>query len=182
MLPSLLTTGLLLGVDSFLVCFAVAALLERSAERRRLALAFGICDGLASLIGSVVGVDRLRSALDWSEWLGPAAVAGYGLYVLYVAWRCRRLAKDTDTTGRLVFVLPICLSLDNLVIGAGSGASAASPFLVASTFGVMSGGLALLGIWVGSDLKSRSRERAMWLGGVLLILVAGFLCIKEVLF
>src|SRR5262249_42702260 len=117
MTSSVLIVAALLGVDSFIVCLAVGALPPSTAPRRQLALAFALCDGLASLISSVVGMDRLRSSLPWSDWLGPAAVAGYGLYVLYLAWRCQNLTTSPGAARWLVFGLPFCLSLDNLVAG-----------------------------------------------------------------
>jgi putative Mn2+ efflux pump MntP len=182
MFTSLLTTSLLLGLDSLLVCLAVGALPEGNMRRHRLALSFALCDGLASLIGSVAGVERLRSFLPWSEGLGLAAVAAYGIYVLYLAWRCQGLTMSPCAARWLVFSLPICLSLDNLVAGIGPEASGVPVGLVALIFGVMSGGLALLGIGVGSALGAHARRRTGWLGGTLLLLVSGFLTMREILY
>jgi manganese efflux pump family protein len=195
---NLIFIGLLLGLASLAVGIGLGAVIPDRNRRGWLALSFALCDGLASLIGSLVGIDRLRSSLSsslpWGEWLGPLAVACYGLYVLYLTWRCMNPANPTTNPTNpanpatnfgaarwLVFGLPICLSLDNLVAGVGTEASGMSAVLAALAFGVVSGGLALLGLGVGSALGARGRFRAGWLGGALLILVAGGLVLKEAL-
>jgi putative Mn2+ efflux pump MntP len=140
-----------------------------------------MCDGLAFLIGSLIGMHHLHSSLEWGEWLGPVAVAGYGLYVLYLTWRCQDLSKNLGAGRWLVFGLPICLSLDNLVAGMGTEAAGVPVVLVALAFGIVSGGLALLGMGVGCSLAARSRFQAGWVSGILLIVAAGGLFLKEVL-
>ena len=94
--------GLLLGLDSLAVGIGLGAVIPEWRRRCRLAFSFAVCDGLASLIGSTVGLDRLGSALLWGEWLGPAAAASYGLYVLYLTWRCQDLTTNPGTARWLV--------------------------------------------------------------------------------
>jgi|GEM_PF-388944 putative Mn2+ efflux pump MntP len=176
----LIIAGLLLGLDSFLVCLAVGALPERSVRRSQLALSFGICDGAATWIGSIVGMERLRWSLDWSSWLGPAAVACYGAYVLFLAWRSPGISAKLASTRWLEFGLPLCLSVDNLFAGLG-GQPTGPSFLVPVTFGVISGGLALIGMAVGSFVARRSHLASRWTAAVLLLMVAGGLALKEAL-
>lgn len=93
-------------------------------------------------------------------------------------WRGRRLA---EAGGRLIWMLPLCLSLDNLAAGMATETSAGSAALAAFTFGAASGCLALLGLWLGASIAGRSRLRAEWLGGTTLILVATALFCREIL-
>jgi putative Mn2+ efflux pump MntP len=173
--------GVLLGLDSLAVGMGLGAVIPDWRRRCRLAFSFGVCDGLASLIGSTVGMDRVGSALLWGEWLGPAAAAFYGLYVLYLTWRCQDLTTNPGTARWLVFALPICLSLDNLLAGVGTEASGLPAVLGALAFAGMSGALALLGIGAGSALVARVRFRAGWLSGAFLILGAAGLVLKDAL-
>ncbi len=176
----LIIAGLLLGLDSFLVCLAVGALPERSVRRSQLALSFGICDGAATWIGWVVGMERPRWSLDWSSWLGPAAVACYGAYVLFLAWRSQVISAKLASTRWLIFALPLCLSVDNLFAGLG-GQPTGHPFLVPAAYGLISGVLALIGMGVGSFLVRRSHLSSRWTAAVLLLMVAGGLALKEAL-
>ena len=177
---NLILIGLLLGLDSLAVGTGLGAAVPERNRRLWLALSFGLCDGLATLIGLIIDMDRVRSSLEWCEWLGPAAVAGYGLYVLYLAWHCQNLAANPGAARWLAFGLPLCLSLDNLVTaGAGTAASGVPAVLLALTFGLISGGMASLGMWAGAALGTRVRLGAGWIGGAVLILVAVGLVLKE---
>jgi putative Mn2+ efflux pump MntP len=167
-----LAPGLLLGLDSFLVCLAVGSLPQGRARRIQLALSFGLCDGFASWIGLMAGMEWLLSRLAWSEWLGPAVFATYGLYILCLAWRWRDPAMIPGNNRWLAFSLPVCLSFDNLLAGMGTQASGVSAVLVAMASGVVTGGLALLGLEAGSAVATCSPFRAQWLSGAFLILVA----------
>ena len=185
MFTGLAFLGLSLGLDSFAVGIGLgAAAPEASRHRWRLACAFGLCDGLASFLGSLAGMDAVRSFAEASDWLGPIAVAVYGLFVLCLAFQSRRLADIPRLGTWGAFVIPVCVSLDNFVVGVGPDASTTSAGLIALGLGVVSGCLALLGMYLGSALARRvtGTLRAEWLGGSLLILVAVALMCKELLF
>jgi putative Mn2+ efflux pump MntP len=171
--------GLVLGIDSLVVGFGLGAAVP---QRRRawLVLAFALCDGLASWLGWALGAQAWRSSLEWCEWLGPAAVAGYGVYVLGLAWGGRRLAEAGRGSG-LVFALPLALSLDNLAAGVGAAPSAAWAAAAAIALGAISGCLALLGLRLGAALTARLPLRAEWLGGTVLVGTAVALLCKDLL-
>ena len=174
---SLIAVGFLLGLDSFIVSVPLGTTRLSASYRRRLAFAFGLCDGLASFLGWAIGTAEWSTSLGRFEWLGPAAVGCYGLYVLGLARHSRRLAEGS-AGGWLAFGLPLCLSLDNLAAGVGAGGSADSAVLVALAYGSLSGCLALLGLELGSALTARVRFRAEWVGGTTLVAVSiALLCV-----
>jgi putative Mn2+ efflux pump MntP len=180
MLQSRLLLALVLSLDTAAVGVGLgAALPARRRQRLALTLAFALCDGLASYLGWALGL-AWHDAPEGGEWLGPAAVAGYALYVLALAWHSRRLA-EARAGGWLALALPLCLSLDNLAAGVGPDASAGTAALTALAFGAASGGLALLGLHLGTALAARARVRAEWLGGAVLLTVALALVGKEML-
>jgi putative Mn2+ efflux pump MntP len=170
MQPSLVTVGVLLGLDSFVVAAALGAA-GPPLNRRWLAAAFGMCDGCASLLGWAIDMQRLRSSWAWCEWLAPIAVCGYSLYVLCLAWKCQRLAQ-VPKAGWLPFGLPVCLSLDNLVTGIGADVAGGPALMAALVLGLLSGYLAFVGLRLSAVLAGWAPARAEWLGGLLLILTA----------
>src|SRR5947209_17964755 len=148
----ILTAGLLLGLDSLAVSFAVGAS-PGGRPRRWLPLAFALCDGLAYWAGAALGPLGLPPGVTW---VGPAAVAGYGLYVLAVA---RTAGGRAATAGAwLALAVPACLSLDNLVAGATLAGPVGLP--AAAVVGAISGALALVGLAAGTALASRAGPRA----------------------
>ena len=171
MVYPILTAGLLLGLDSLVVSFAIGLTLGR--VYCWLPLAFAVCDGLASWAGAALGLNL--QLLGGMSWLGPAVVAGYGLYVLILARTATRLANNAW----IVVVLPVCLSLDNLV------ASSSFPFAVTPSVAVVLGGLsgvmALAGLAVGAAVAGRAGRRAGWLGGAALLGVAALMVGRDVL-
>jgi putative Mn2+ efflux pump MntP len=176
-----LTLVLLLSVDSFAASAALGALNLRRPWRYGLALLFGLCDGLAAYVSLCIGADGLGAAQEWCEWLGPVAVAAYGLFVLALAWYSRRLAASPGPARWLVLGVPVCLALDNLVAGAKLEGAGLPPAVAALCFGLVSGALALLGLFAGAALAGRVRLRAEWLGGAALVCLAVVLCCKQLL-
>ena len=93
--------------------------------------------------------------------------------------RCRDLAAQPGVSLWFVFALPICSSLDNLAVATEVEAFGLAPVSGALTFGVVSGGMALLGLEVNHIFGALNRFQARWLAGALLILVACGLVLKD---
>jgi putative Mn2+ efflux pump MntP len=175
MIATLLILSLLLGLDSFAVGASLGTLQPSPSRRRWLAASFGLCDGLAGLVGSFINLGAFSSsALASSEWLGPAAVGGYGLYVLYLSWRSRRLWRDTTVPAQnwFMFWLPLCLSLDNLAAGATLGDLGLPAVLAAVTMAAVSGLMACAGLRLGHAIGRRLPIGADIVGGSALVTLA----------
>ncbi len=168
---SLVIAGLLLGLDSLLVSIPLGALDLPAARRRRLALAFGLCDGLATGAGASLRPSAFGALGADSTWIGPALIAGYGLYVLALGWRAGA-AVSRGRSGRLAYALPVLLSLDNLVGGASGFAGPIETAVAAVTMGALSGGMSLLGMAVGAAAIKRVSVRPDQIAGGLWLLAA----------
>jgi putative Mn2+ efflux pump MntP len=174
MSSAVIVFGMVLGLDSLLVGAGLGVLVRQPSHRIRLAVWFAVCDGLASWLGSTAGIARLGSGLHPTEWFTPAVLAGYAIYVFYLARRCRDAMRQSSSVGRLAFCVPIFLSLDNLVAGTPTS-SALAPL----TFGAISGAMALCGLACGATLGMRRGVPAWRLSGMLLFLAAVGLFLKE---
>jgi putative Mn2+ efflux pump MntP len=175
---SLFAAGLLLSLDSLLVSVPLGVQRMNAAQRSRVALAFAVCDGLASYLGWATGLARWCASLEPIEWLGPMALGIYGVCMLSLAWQGRRLAS-AGFAGWMALGLPICLSLDNLAAGIGSDAWGSTAALAALTCGLFSGCLSLVGLWLGAVIASRVPVRAQGFAGAALVVVAIVLICKE---
>ena len=102
---------LLLGIDSFIACMAIGAIVDKR-WRLPLAAAFGIADGAAFLIGAGLG---------WTISAGVTVVlevgtlAALGIWLIVVAAGTRRAAELWP-----LWALPIALTMDNLAFGVAS--------------------------------------------------------------
>jgi putative Mn2+ efflux pump MntP len=139
----MLSSALVLSLDSLLAGVAIGAILARQRARAGLALLFGVGDALA-------GWTAWRLATLWPHWLSPLAPIGFALYGVYL------LAAGAAAMRRpgLVWLLPMLFSLDNLLCPM-------SP-QEALVCGAVSGALAWAGLAIGAAVGPRAgawRER-----------------------
>jgi len=153
----LLVLALKLSLDSFIAGCALGPLGLPRASRGRLALAFGACDALATLVSGRIGLSVAAAGQA-----GPVLMAAYGACVLLLG----RLALWER---RLIRALPLLLCLDNL-------ATPAAPAL-APLLGVASAGMALAGFGAAASGARffATRPRAC---GVALICGSGLLLLS----
>lgn len=168
---ALLLLGFTLSLDSFRVSLGLGATRLRPARQAQIALAFGLCDGLAPLAGLLVGQSLVEHLGAWVEHLGPLVLCAYGAYVIYVARRCE--GEGAEEGGRWVVLgLPLSMSLDNLIAGTSLGMVGFPLLLSVAVIGAMSALMSLAGLWLGRRAVSLLRIRTETVGGVALILIA----------
>lgn len=172
-MTALILFGFALGLDSFRASLALGCLRPSASRQRRIALAFGLCDGVAPLVGLWLGHGLAAGVGDYAGLVGPLVLGGYGLYAI----RLSRREGDDDgpSAGEsrwLVWGLPLSLSFDNFAAGVGLGVLAFPALLSAVVIGATSGLMAWAGLWLGRTVGARLPLRAELLGGVLVLLLA----------
>jgi hypothetical protein len=159
---------LLLGIDSFIACMAVGALLERRSWVR-LALLFAVCDVVAFVIGAGLGWGLMSQAA--SEVVEMGTLVLLGVYLLVVA------ASTAQMTAHwAIWVLPFALTVDNLTYGlAGEQTGSVTGEAVAQA--LSSGSLAYLGLFVAVWLPRvlPGRVEATRVAGATMLIGAGAL-------
>jgi putative Mn2+ efflux pump MntP len=166
-MSAFLLTAFLLSLDSFIVSVALSPLIKSPFSRWQLASLFGICDGLAFLVGSALSQNAAGLHIDGR--LVPFFVVVTGLYCLVAAqWKQFRAQPG------LVGILPVLMSLDNLTYGAGVGQLTASVFVQALALAVVSLAMATTGLYIGSFVRFASARASEFATGVGL-LAAGLL-------
>jgi putative Mn2+ efflux pump MntP len=168
---TLLLLGFTLSLDSFRASLGLGATRLRPARQAQIALAFGLCDGLAPLVGLLVGQSLVEYVGGWVEYLGPLVLCAYGVYVIIVSrWGAREEAGEGSRW--VVLGLPLSLSLDNLIAGASLGMIGFPLLLSVAVIGAMSALMSLAGLWLGRRAVNLLRIRTETMGGVALILIA----------
>jgi putative Mn2+ efflux pump MntP len=156
-----------LALDGFVVCTGLGPLQSTRRAQWLLSAAFGLCDALAMVIGATIATECMKSAVSSVDRIAPILIAGYGLYVLALAWSGRAIARG----GVFVFLFPVLMSLDNFTAGL---ATANSPtiLVLAFTMALTSGAMAYLGLRLGAALHERLHLSPAPFVGIGLILVA----------
>lgn len=174
---ALVFLGFVLGLDSFRVSASLGNLQLSASRRKRLALAFGLCDAIAPLVGIAVGHSAIELMGRWTAIVGPLALGIYGIYVLYLAWQCKEFGA-TDNDLWLFFGIPLSLSLDNLLAGVGIGMLEFPVLLSALVLGIISGLMSLAGLRLGSVIGKYLPVKAELLSGIVLIGMAIVLALE----
>lgn len=175
-MTTLLLLALGLSLDSFRVSLGLGALKLSPVRQAQVVLAFGLCDGLAPLIGLLIGQSIITFIGAWTEPLGPLALFAYGAYVIYVS---RRASEAEEPTGWIVLGLPLTLSLDNLIAGASLGLVGYPFFLSIVVIGTMSAVMSLVGLRLGRFATGFLTSKTELIGGVALLVVALVLVIED---
>ena len=170
MVGQLLILGFTLSLDNFRTAIALGGLRPGLARSAKIAAVFGFWDGVAPVVGILVGRYASERIGETAEYVGAIALGLYGLYLIVQAWRTPA-PEDVDERWALLG-LPLPLSLDNVVAGTSLGLVGFSPWLAAPIFGIITALMALVGLQLGRVASSFLRIRSDLLTGVALVVMA----------
>lgn len=144
---SLLTLGVTLSLDNFRISIVLGGLKPTLMRSVKTSLIFGLWDGIAPLVGIIVGhylSERIDSTADM------IAAAGLAIYGLFVIVRALLTPESPDPDLRWATRgLPLPLSVDNIAAGASLGLAGFSPWLAPPLFGVVTFVMSVAGHQIG---------------------------------
>ena len=170
MIGSLLILGFTLSLDNFRTAVALGGLGLNWRRALEVALVFGLCDGLAPLLGILVGHYWGEAIGETGEYVGAIGLGLYGLFLVVKAWRTE--APDEIDRPWAVFGLIVPLSADNIVAGTSLGLLGVSTWLAPLVFGLSTTVMAFIGLYLGRAAAGFIRIRPDLLTGVALVFMA----------
>ena|SRR5215207_9394168 len=170
MIGSLLILGFTLSLDNFRTAIPLGALHLSWGRTVQVAVLFGFCDGVAPLVGILVGSYWSHTIGSTAEYVGAVALGAYGLYLVVQA--SRTTAPEELDRPWALFGLVVPLSADNVVAGTSLGLLGFSPWLVAPIFGAITALMVLIGLRLGRAAAHVIRIRSDLLTGVALVAMA----------
>ena len=160
------------GLSNFAGAIGIGLAGVDGRTRLRVGIAFGLFEGLMPVVGLLIGDAVAGTIGHYGRYLGALLLVLTGLYTI---WQGRRTGREESSQGSLdlrhLLLLAVALSLDNLVVGFALGVYHVPIVAAALTMAVVSVGLSLLGLELGSRLGSKVSEYSEEAGGVVLILV-----------
>lgn len=169
-LISLLILGLVLSLDNARLAVALGVYELSWRRALRVAVVFGLWDGISPLVGLLIGRYFGDEIGEWADLLGPIVLLTFGLFLVV-----RSLQTETpeDLDERWVlFGIPLSLSLDNLLAGTGLGMLGFPPVFTAAVFGTMTAVTTLVGLRLGGYVARFIPIRADLLSGMGLTVMA----------
>jgi putative Mn2+ efflux pump MntP len=171
MIASLLILGFTLSLDNFRTAVALGGLRLNWRRSLEVAVVFGLCDGLAPLLGILIGRYWGETIGETGEFIGAIGLGLYGLFLIIKAWRTD--APEEMDRPWAVFGLIVPLSADNIVAGTSLGLLGASTWLAPLVFGVSTTVMAFIGLYLGRAAAGVIRIRPDLLTGAALVVMAG---------
>lgn len=170
MIGSLLILGFTLSLDNFRTAVVLGGLRLGWGRSVQVALVFGFWDGLAPLVGILVGRYLGQRIGSTAHYVGAVALGVYGLYLVIQAWRT---AEPEELDQRFaLFGLPLPLSVDNVVAGTSLGLLGFSPWLAPPLLGFITALMSLVGLQLGRAVVHFIHIRSDLLTGVALVIMA----------
>ena len=137
----------------------------------QIALIFGFWDAVAPLVGGFLGRYVGTAVGPVADYVGPAVLGAYGLYLLIQAIR-KPEPDEVDHPWVTLFGLPLALSVDNLIAGTGLGLLGISPVIPAIGFGLVTAVTSFAGLCLGRVAVRVLPVRADLLSGISLLAAA----------
>jgi putative Mn2+ efflux pump MntP len=169
MIGNLLILGFTLSLDNFRTSIALGAIQRTWRRSVQVALMFGFWDGVAPMVGILIGKYSSEAIGSTGEYVGAIALGLYGLYLIFRAWRTP--APDNEQPWA-IFGLLVPLSADNVVAGTSLGLLGFSPWVAPPVFGAITFVVSLAGLQLGRVAARFIRIRPDLLTGVALVVMA----------
>lgn len=173
-MAALFTLALLVGLDNVQVAAAIGLMTLETGRKWKLALAFGLCEGLMPLVGLLFGSGLERALGPWPEAVETVVLVGCGVAIIVLA--LREPDPERVRNGRwLLYGLPLSLSFDNLLAGVALATLGQPLLFSALVVGLVSTSLCLLGLfgagWLRRWVSRRLPIEAGVLSGVFLVVL-----------
>ena len=176
MIVELLVLGFTLSLDNFRASIALGTLPFSRGRAVQVALTFGLWDGLAPLAGVLLGRTFGHAFGRIADYVGPAVMGVYGLYLLVRA--VRTAAPEELDHPWALFGIPLSLSLDNLLAGTSLGLLGFSPVLSAAIFAAITTLMSFVGLYLGRAAGRLIPIRSDLLSGIVLVIMAVVLALE----
>lgn len=169
---ALIALGFTLSLDNFRTSIVLGGLKPTVLQSAKTSAIFGLWDGLAPLVGLIIGGYLSTKISGTAEMIAAAGLAAYGLWVIVKAIRSPEHADPDMKTARRW--LPVPLSIDNVAAGASLGLVGYSPWLAPPLFALTTFLMSVAGHQVGRTVATFiPRLRTDLLTGVAFVLMAG---------
>jgi putative Mn2+ efflux pump MntP len=163
--------ALAVGLSNFAAAIGIGLSGVDGPLRLRIAVIFGFFEAATPLVGLLIGSRLAHSVGSAASYLGGGLLIVAGIYTVVQA---RRDTSDeppgSPGTGNLI-VTGAALSIDNLIVGFALGTHDVSVALAAVVLAVVSVGLSIAGLELGSRLGASVEKWSAELGGAVLLLI-----------
>ena len=164
-----------LSIDAFAVSLAAAASGRMVGPRAtfRVSFHFGLFQFLMPVLGWAAGTSLEPLIASFDHWVAFFLLAAVGLRMIYAGFHPDDVSGTSDPSRGLTLVtLSTAVSIDALAIGLSLAMLGVEIWTPSIIIGVVTSSVSLIGIFLGTRLRSRLGSVAEFCGGVVLLLIA----------
>jgi putative Mn2+ efflux pump MntP len=168
---ALLSLGFTLSLDNVRIAVVLGGHKPTLRTSIKTSFIFGLWDGVAPLVGLVIGSFLSEKIDSTAELIAAAGLAAYGLFVIVRALISPEQADPDLRWARRG--LPVPLSVDNVAAGASLGLAGYSPWLAPILFGAITFVMSVAGHQIGrAAAHFVPRLRTDLVSGIAFVLMA----------
>jgi putative Mn2+ efflux pump MntP len=170
-LLGLLFVSVSVGLSNFAGAIGIGISGVDARTRLRVGIAFGLFEALMPVLGLLIGQSIAGSLGAKGRYVGAVLLVLTGAWTIYDGRKPKEAGSPGSMNTRKLALTALALSLDNLVVGFALGVYKINIVLAAAVIGVVSVGMSLIGLELGSRLGARVEEWSEEIGGAVLVLV-----------
>lgn len=171
---SLCILGVGLAMDAFAVsvCDGLCCRSLRLKHAVRIALCFGMLQGVMPMLGFWVGTQFSAYITAFDHWVALVLLSALGLRMIAESFHAADDLPESDIlTGKTLLLQGIATSVDAMAVGISLAAIGAEIFSAAGVICVLTACISLIGVYVGKLCGVRLNGAARLCGGLLLMLI-----------
>ncbi len=176
---AIIALALAMAADAFAVSVSHGARMKQMqwGLAFRIAIVFGVFQGLMPLIGWFVGRAAADFANQYGKWIAFAMLAGIAVKML---WETRGNNDDEDMLGgddgivsnSELLVAGVATSIDALAAGVGLAFVNVSIYFAATVIAIFTFVLSAFGVWIGRQIGALVGKWAEIIGALILLALA----------
>ncbi len=146
----------------------------------KIALAFGIFQGIMPLIGWLTGLTFRESIIQVDHWIAFVLLTAIGGKMIYQACQQEETqAKFNPLDNYTLLGLAIATSIDALAVGLSLSVLKISIFFAAAIIGIITFWLSLISVYLGHKWGNLCKFKLELIGGIMLIFIGGKILIDH---
>jgi manganese efflux pump family protein len=164
--------GFVLMMDNFRVSIGLGTLDIKRTRQKQIAFAFGLFESIIPILGAMIGNFIAKFLGSWTTHLGPLTIGLYGIYMIYLTTVKEQHYVTSDSRWLLLVLLPLSLSLDNLIAGISMGLMGIQLLTFALIIGITTTLVSLGGMQLGRIITKYVSSNTNMFCGISLIVTA----------
>lgn len=171
-----------LAMDAFAVAMGVGTTGYGHCVRPalRLSFHFGFFQFMMPIVGWCTGIWVEKAVKDYDHWIAFGLLAYVGGHMIYESFRKDTVREPADPTlGFRMLTLSLATSIDAFAVGMSLAMLGVTIWYPSVVFGVVTGVLSLIGVYLGDRLRAVWGRRMELLGGVILISIGARIVVSH---